>query len=80
MAALDRCIFRKTLGYLSSAVPKILAFGSCFSSNFLSILDCFIPNSQLKYEDSEHINTDCVNTFGFNLHQINSRAQADKDN
>ena len=34
------------------------------------ILDCFIPSFKLKYEESENIQTDCVNTVVFNLHQI----------
>ena len=38
--------------------------------NFQQILDCFIPNFKLKYEDSENIEADHVNTVVFNLHQI----------
>ena len=71
MAPLDQCIFRKKSGRLTSAVPKILAIGSYFSENFLPSLDCF--NSQLKYENSENLKADYVNTFVFNLHQIKRR-------
>ena len=35
------------------------------------MLDCFIPNFKLKYEDLQHIKADRVNTFVFNLHQTN---------
>ena len=38
------------------------------------ILDCFIPNFELKYEDSENIKADCVSTVVFNLHQLKRRA------
>ena len=38
-----------------AAGPKILAFGSHCLANFQPILDCFIPNFKLKYEDSENI-------------------------
>ena len=31
-------------------------------SNFQPILDCFIPNFKLKYEDSENIKADRVST------------------
>ena len=53
----------------SSAGPKLLAFGSHCLANFQPILDCFIPNFKLKYEDSENIKADCVSTVVFNLHQ-----------
>ena len=68
MAALNRCIFRSSTG------PKILAFGSHFSVNFQQILDCFIPNFKLKYDDSENIKADRVSTVTFNLNQIKRRA------
>ena len=42
--------------------------------NFQPILNCFIPNFTLKYEDSENIKADRVNTVIFNLHQSKSRA------
>ena len=73
MAALNRCIFPKNLVVCSSAGPKILAFGSHCSANFKPILDCFIPNFKLKYEDSENIKADRVSTVAFNLHQIKRR-------
>ena len=38
--------------------PEIFAFVSHYSANFLPILDSFIPNFKLKYEDSENIITD----------------------
>ena len=65
--------FRKKSGRLSSAVLNILAFVGHFSANFKPILDCLIPNTKLKYEDSENINADCVNTVVFNLRQIKRR-------
>ena len=74
MAALNRCIFQKNLVVCSSVGPKILAFGSHCSANFQPILDCFIPNFKLKYEDSENIKADRVSTVVFNLHQIKRRA------
>ena len=66
--------FSKNLVVCSLAGPKILAFGSHCSANFQPILDCFVPNFKLKYEDSENIKTDRVNTVVFNLHQIKRRA------
>ena len=65
--------FLKNLVVCSSAGPKILAFGSHCSANFQPILDCFIPNFELTYEDSENIKADCVSTVVFSLHQIKSR-------
>ena len=70
MAALNWYIFRKKTGRLSLAGPKILAFGSHSMANFQSVLNCFIPNFKLKHEDLENIETDCVSTIAFNLHQI----------
>ena len=57
MAALN-CIFRKKLVVCSSAGPK--ASVSHCSANFQLILDCFIPNFKLMYEDSENIKADSV--------------------
>ena len=74
MAVLNPCIFRKNQVVCSSTGPKILAFGSHSSAKFQSILDCFIPNFKLKYEDSENIKADRVNIVVFNLHQIQRRA------
>ena len=37
-------------------------------------MDCFTLNFKLKYEDSENITADRVNTVVFNLHQIKRRA------
>ena len=59
--------FSKKTGRLSLAGPKILAFGSHSMANFQSILDCFIPNFNLKHEDLENIKTDRVSTVVFNL-------------
>ena len=73
MAALN-LHFSKNLVICSSAGPKILAFGSHCLANFQPILDCFIPNFKLKYEDSENIKADRVNTVVFNLRQIKRRA------
>ena len=47
--------FSKNLIVCSSAGPKILGFSSYCLTNFQQILDCFIPNFKLKYEDSENI-------------------------
>ena len=60
-------------GCLSSTGSEILASVSHCLANFLSIFYCFIPNFTLKYEDSENIKIDCVNTFVFNWHQIKQR-------
>ena len=49
-----------------------LGYRGAFS--FQPILDCFIRNSQLNYEDSDNIKADCVNTVIFNSHQIKLRA------
>ena len=65
--------FSKNLVVCSSAGPKISAFGSHCSANFQPILDCFIPNFKLTYEDSENIKADRVSTVVLNLHQIKSR-------
>ena len=62
--------FSKKLGCPSSASPEILAFGSHSSANFQRILDCFILNFKLKYEDSQNIKADSVIGVVFNLHQI----------
>ena len=62
MAALN---FLKKSARLSPAGSEILAFSSHWSVD----LDCFIPNFKLKYEDSENIKADRVNTVVFNLHQ-----------
>ena len=59
--------FSKKSARLSSSDPEILAFVSHCSANFKPILDCFIPNFKLKYEDSENMNADRVNTVVFNL-------------
>ena len=64
----------KKLGCPSSARPKILAFGSHCSMNFQPILDLFIPNFKLTYEDSQNIKADSVNRVVFNLLQIKHRA------
>ena len=74
MAALNRCIFRKIWLSVHQPVPKILAFGGHCSANFQPMLDCFIPNFKLTYEDSQNIKADRVSTVLFNLHQIKRRA------
>ena len=53
MAALISAFFEK-IG-LSSVSLEILAFVSHCSANFQPILDCFIPNIKLKYEDLGNI-------------------------
>ena len=70
MAALHQCIFSNKSGRRSSVGPEILAFVSHCSANFQPILDCFTSNFKLKYEDSENIKDDRVDTIVFNLHQI----------
>ena len=52
----------------------MLAFGSPCSMNFQPILDCFIPNFKLKYEDQENIKADRVNTVVFELHLTKRRS------
>ena len=64
----------KKSGRQSFAISEILIFVSHCSANFQPILDCFIPNFKLKYEDLESIKADRVNTVAFNLHQIKRRA------
>ena len=66
--------FSKNLVVCSLTGPKILAFGSNFSAKFQPIMDCFMPNFKLKYEDSENIKADRLSTIVFNLHQIKRRA------
>ena len=58
---------------LSPVGPKILVFGNHCSAKFQLILDCFIPNFMLKNENSENIETDCVDTVVFKLHEIRQR-------
>ena len=53
--------------------PEILPIGSHCTANFQPILDCFMPNFKLKYEDSENVETTRVNTVVFNLHHIKQR-------
>ena len=55
MAALNWCIFRKNRVFCSSAGAKSLSFSGPSSANFQPILDCFIPDFKLKYEDAENI-------------------------
>ena len=71
MAAFNQCIFEKLL---SVQQPVILAFSSHCSANFQPILDCFLSNFKLKYEDAENIKADRVSTVFLNLHQIDRRA------
>ena len=52
--------FSKKIGRLSQTRGEILTFGSHCSAQ--SILDCFIPNFKLKYEDAENIKTNHVST------------------
>ena len=65
--------FSKKSGRLLSVGSEILAFGSHSSAKFEPILDFFMPNFKLKYEDSENMKTDRVNTVVFNLPQIKQR-------
>ena len=66
--------FEKKSGHPSLAGHEILAFGSHSSANFQQILDCLMTNLKLKYEDSENIKLDLVNTVVFNLRLIKRRA------
>ena len=70
MDALNKWIFRKNWVLR----PEILAFGSQCSAKFQRILDCFMPNFKLTYEDSQNLKADSVNRVVFNLHQIRRRA------
>ena len=66
-------VFRKKSSRLSAAGPEILALSSHLSMNFQPILNCLIPNFKLKYENSENVKRDHVNTVAFNLHQMERR-------
>ena len=66
--------FAKKSGRLSSAGPEISVVVSYCSANLQPILGCFISNFKFKYEDSENIKADYINTVVFNLHQIKRRA------
>ena len=66
--------FSKKSGRLSLVGPEILTFGSHYSVNFHPILDYFLSNFKLKYEYSENIKANHVNTAIFNLHQIKHHA------
>ena len=74
MAALNWCIFQEKSGCRPSASREILAFVSHCMANFQRILDCFVPNFKLKYEDSENIKADRVSIVVFKSHQIKHRA------
>ena len=76
MAALNWRIFSKKSGWLSSAGPEIQAYVSHCSANFQPILDCFIPNFKLKYENSENVKADLVNT-DFIRFQLTSNQTSD---
>ena len=69
-AAFKLVHFSKKSGRLSSTGSEILTFGSHCSANFQPILDCFIPQFKLEYDDVENIKTDRVNVVVFNLHKI----------
>ena len=74
MATLNLLNFSKKLGRLSSVGPEIVAFGSHRLANIQPILDCFIPNFKLKYEDSENIKIYHVNTVNFRYIKSNRAA------
>ena len=59
--------FSKNSGRLPSATPEILAYVSDCSANVQPILNSYIPNLKLKYEDSDNIKADQVNTVISNL-------------
>ena len=66
--------FSKKSGRLSSAGPEIQAFVSHCLANVQPILDCSVSNFMLKYDDSENVKADRVNTVVVSLHQIKRRA------
>ena len=68
--------FSKKSGRLSSVGPEILALVSHCSANFQPIMDCFIPNFKLKYDDPDNIKADSVNKVVFKLHQIMIKCRA----
>ena len=49
---------------------EILTFGTHCSANFQPILDCFITNFKLEFDDFENIREGRVNAVVFDLHQI----------
>ena len=59
--------FLKESGRLSSVGPEIVYFVGRGSANFQPILDCFILNFKLKYENLENIKADRVNTVKSNV-------------
>ena len=59
---------------MSSAGSEILGFVSHCLVNFQPILDCFIQNFKLKYEDSKNVKVDCISTVISNSHQTNRQA------
>ena len=65
--------FLKKSGRLSSVGPESLAFVSHLLGELSTVLDCVIPNFKLKYEDSEYIKADGVNTVIFYIRQIKRR-------
>ena len=69
MAVLIYCIFRKNLVGCHQWVLKFKPL----LGELLTDLDCFTPNFKLKYEDSQNVKADGVNTVVFNLHQIKHR-------
>ena len=62
--------FSKKSGRLSSTGSEVLTFGSHYSANFQTILDCFIPKFKLEYDDLGNMKADCVNAVVFDLRQI----------
>ena len=65
---------KKNLVACSSAGPKVVAFGNHSSANIQPILNCFILNFKLKYDDLKSIKADRVSTVVFNVHQIKRQA------
>ena len=63
-------IFSEKSGRLPSMGSGISAFSNYCLANFQPILDCFIRNFKLEYDDLENIKTDSVITVDFNLLQI----------
>ena len=61
--------FLKKLGRLSISGSKIFSFRQPFLGELSPNLDCFITNFKLKFEDSENIKADRVDTVVFSLHQ-----------
>ena len=66
--------FSKKSECRSSVGVEILAYVCHCLTKIRPISDCFIPDSELKYEDLDNITTDCVDLFVFSLYQSKRQA------